>query len=118
LRVCNTNDSLHDILGKPGKPDAPEVSDVKATSVCLSWSPPKSDGGAPIESYTVEYKAVSQFRWLKATDDVTTTKFVVKGITEGYDYQFRVAATNKAGTGPFSEPTESVLVKEKIGGYY
>lgn len=101
-------------VGKPGAPNAPVVSNVKATSVDLTWSHPKSDGGAPVQSYTVEYKAITQHRWIKSTDDVSDTKHKVTGIVEGYDYEFRVAATNKAGTGQFSEPSKSILVKEKI----
>lgn len=104
-----------DPWSKPGPPDAPVVSNIKATSVDLSWSPPKSDGGATIQCYTVEYKAVTQHRWIKSADEVTDTNHRVSGIVEGYDYEFRVAATNKAGTGAFSEPSKSVLVKEKIG---
>jgi len=91
------------------------VSNIKATSVDLSWQPPKSDGGAAIHSYTVEFKAVTQHRWIKSIEDVSGTKHKVTDIVEGYDYEFRVAATNKAGTGPFSEPSKSVLVKETIG---
>lgn len=90
------------------------MSNVKATSVDLSWKPP-SDGGAPIQSYTVEYKALTQHRWIKAADDISDTHYRVTDIVEGYDYEFRVAATNRAGTGSFSEPSKSVLVKEKIG---
>ena len=108
---------LLSISGKPGAPDAPVISNIKATSVDLKWSPPKSDGGAPIQSYTVEYKATTQHRWIKSTDDTTETTHRVVDIVEGYDYEFRIAATNKAGTGPFSEPSKSVLVKEKISKY-
>ena len=100
---------------KPSAPDAPLVSNIKATSVDLQWSPPKHDGGAPILSYIVEYKAATQHRWIKSAQDVTDTTHRVSGIVEGYDYEFRVAACNKAGTGQFSEPSKSVLVKEKIG---
>lgn len=103
------------VIDKPGAPDAPLVSNIKATSVDLNWSPPKSDGGAPIQSYTVEYKAATQHRWIKSAEDITGTSHRVTGIVEGYDYVFRVAATNKAGTGHFSEPSKSALVKEKIG---
>lgn len=83
----------------------------------LSWTAPAKDGGAPITSYTIEYKAITQFRWIKVADDITEMKYRVKDIVEDYDYEFRVAATNKAGTGPFSEPSKSVLVKEQIGKY-
>jgi titin len=39
----------------------------------------------------------------------------VKGLDKGVVYEFRVAAENKAGVGPASDPTKPVEVKEPVG---
>ena len=46
---------------KPGKPDAPEILQVNKNSVALKWKPPKSDGGAEITNYVVEYRIEGSF---------------------------------------------------------
>ena len=38
----------------PGAPGIPDVSDVLAESMTVSWTPPTNDGGSPITGYTVE----------------------------------------------------------------
>ena len=42
-------------------------------------------------------------------DLVPDTKLTVKGLTEGKLYEFRVAAVNEAGPGPFAETSEAIL---------
>lgn len=38
----------------PSQPGTPEVVDVTAQTVSLSWTPSKNDGGSPIQGYEVE----------------------------------------------------------------
>ncbi|XP_023933258.1 titin isoform X1 [Lingula anatina] len=102
---------------KPGKPGSPEVEEITSSTVTLSWSPPSNDGGSPILNYIVEYKATEAFRWLKATEEtVAETKLVVEKLRDGDSYEFRVSAENKAGTGPPSEVSRAVTVREPISG--
>ena len=89
---------------------------MDSTKITISWSPPESDGGSPITGYTIEKKETSSTRWTKAhRDSVSETTFTVKDLMEGKEYEFRVAATNKAGTGPFSEPSEPRIAKPPYG---
>ena len=51
----------------PDAPDAPDVSNITVDSMCLSWSPPLHDGGAPVSGYVVEMRQTTSPRWVKAT---------------------------------------------------
>ena len=64
----------------------------------------------------MEYRAEGAFKWKQATDDqIPETTYIVKSLKEDVVYEFRVAAQNKAGQGPFSENTMPVKAEEKIG---
>ncbi len=72
--------------------------------VVLSWTEPGSDGGSPVTGYTVEQRSGSAAAWeLSAVSPVTVTNATVTGLTNGQQYEFRVNATNAAGTGPASD---------------
>jgi len=102
---------------KPGKPDPPIIKSTAKKSVSLTWAPPTDDGGSPITSYEVEYKAEEQFKWIKANKEtVSTTSYTVTGLTTDMTYEFRVAAVNKAGVGPASEPAKPAIAKEIVSG--
>ena len=50
-------------------------------------------------------------------ETVPQTKYTVKGLKEEQIYEFRIAAENKAGVGPASDPTAPIQVKEPVGKY-
>ncbi|XP_074660014.1 twitchin-like [Tubulanus polymorphus] len=94
---------------KPSASGSPVVEDVTEDSVTLAWEPPRKDGGAPITGYVVEKRKKGDKNWTKAIPgDCPGTGCTVKGLKEGEEYEFRVAAVNKAGPGDFSEITEPV----------
>ena len=101
---------------KPGKPGTPDFSNIKDTALTLHWSAPESDGGAEIFNYIIEHRVEGGFKWIAATTDtVPTTQYNVTKLKEAATYEFRVAAENKAGVGPFSDPSQPVLCKEPVG---
>jgi LPXTG-motif cell wall-anchored protein len=87
-------------------PGAPQS--VTATAGVLqaevSWTPPASDGGLPVESYTVTAAPGGQTCAIDAPD----TSCVVGNLATGTPYSFAVTATNAAGTGPASSASNSV----------
>lgn len=67
----------------------------------MSWTPPTSDGGNPIQYYILEKREKKTVRFYK----VTTKKPIVEcahkvlHLTENMEYEFRVMAVNEAGVG-------------------
>ena len=88
------------------------------TALTLAWVAPESDGGAAITNYVIEFRMEGQLQWKRLTEN-TIEKLTHRAtkLQEGQTYEFRVAAENKAGQGPFSDPSAPVLVKEPIGKY-
>ena len=119
MRVCAENEAgvgkpsdtcafkAKDPFSPPGKPNAPIIEEVTKEGASLSWSPPSKDGGAPITNYILEIRRVGDVKWQVANKNVPETKFTVTDLKEEVDYEFRVAAENKAGAGPPSDPSKS-----------
>ena len=92
------------------------MSDVCKMSAVLTWLAPSDDGGAPVTGYWIERRLTSSVRWVFANKDaVTDMTYTVKDLVEGSEYEFRVMAENKAGRGPPSAVSQSVLAKDPWG---
>ena len=81
-------------ITNPGAPNGLTASPGNG-KVTLSWSAPKSTGGAAITSYNV-------YQGGKKTASVSGTGATVKNLVNGTTYSFTVTAVNKAGEGPAS----------------
>ncbi|RUS77262.1 hypothetical protein EGW08_014976, partial [Elysia chlorotica] len=87
-----------------GEWGAPKCVATTEDSITLSWNPPKKDGGSPITGYVIEKKEKGDSRWTKANiSEITDTEYTVRGLQDGTEYEFRVAAVNNAGIGEFSD---------------
>ena len=96
--------------GKPHPPGKPFASDIKATRMKVSWTPPDVDGGSPIIEYLLEYKEKTSTDWTPVNVDKSTdTTVVVKSLDENTEYRFRVYAENEIGWSDTS--TQSDLYK-------
>jgi hypothetical protein len=88
------------VPGQPGTPTA-TASDSAAS---VSWTAPSDTGGSPITAYTVTSTPGNKTcTWSSGPLSCTVT-----GLTNGTSYTFKVTATNGAGTGPASSPSNSV----------
>jgi hypothetical protein len=87
-----------------GVPEAP--TNVTATAgnadAIVSFTPPASNGGSAITGYTVTSNPGGK------TAKGTKSPITVKGLKNGTSYTFTVTATNKIGTGPASNVSDSV----------
>lgn len=65
----------------------------------------------------VEYKFTNAFKWLRANESERTTEpfYRVSGLQDDLDYEFRVAAENRAGVGPYSEATLPIKAHDPKG---
>ena len=93
-------------FGPPGAPLA--VGTVAGPAqATVSFSPPASNGGSAITLYTVTSSPdASHPSGVTATG--SASPITVPGLTIGTSYTFTVTATNAAGTGPASSPSNAV----------
>lgn len=85
----------------------------------LTWTAPKNDGGSDIFNYVIEYRRQGAFSWKRANDEtVPLCEYTVRGLKENDMYEFRVAAENRAGAGPFSSATMPTKAEEKVCKLY
>ncbi len=85
-------------------PGAPTIGIATAgnTQASVTFTPPASNGGSAITSYTVTSNPGG------FTGTGAGSPIVVTGLTNGTAYTFTVTATNTVGTGPASSASNSV----------
>ncbi|ELT96017.1 hypothetical protein CAPTEDRAFT_139759 [Capitella teleta] len=96
-------------VDKPSVPLNLRVTEVFKDFVVLAWDAPESDGGAPINAYTVEKRDMKRAAFVKAdTTDGQTLTLKVPKLVEGSEYMFKVNAENEVGTSEWASLTEPV----------
>jgi len=51
------------ISGKPGRSGAPVIQGVGSTSVTMTWTVPKTDGGEKVRAYTIVAAEKGSNKW-------------------------------------------------------
>ncbi|NDF30882.1 MAG: hypothetical protein EB147_01465, partial [Acidimicrobiia bacterium] len=85
--------------------------------VTLTWAAPTSNGGFSVLSYRMEY-STDGASWTTLTLDASGTSYVVRGLTNGTTYTFRMAAITSAGIGAwgtFSAATPATVPLSPLG---
>jgi hypothetical protein len=92
-------------------PLAPSVGAIAGeASANVYWSPPASDGGVAISSYTVTpYIGAAAQTPIAVMGSPPATSVFVSGLADGIVYTFTVSATNPLGTSPPSSPSNPVM---------
>lgn len=69
-------------------------------NVTVLWDAPADDGGTAITGYVIEFvhALIGNFRWPGASD----SSCIITGLTNGWEYSFRVLAVNAVGEGAWS----------------
>ncbi|CAL8342238.1 unnamed protein product, partial [Arctogadus glacialis] len=96
------------IVDKPDPPaKVPAVSDVRRSTLTLSWYGPTYDGGSAVQSYNLEVWDSLGSQW-RALGSCNSTSYNVQNLLPERQYKFRVRAVNIYGVG---EPSvESIPV--------
>uniref|UniRef100_A0A3B5QNN1 Titin n=1 Tax=Xiphophorus maculatus TaxID=8083 RepID=A0A3B5QNN1_XIPMA len=108
------------VLDTPGPVLNLEGTDIKQTSVMLSWNPPEITGGSEVTHYIVEKRAIDRKTWATVKTEVQADKIPLKisGLIPGTEYYFRVLAVNEYGSGvPKVTPT-SYLASDPVSKYH
>ena len=86
-----------------GGPDAPALTatPVSDNQIDLSWTVP-ADNGSSIRGYWVERSVDGNAPWSRLSSGNSATTYSDTDLYRGMRRYYRVAATNGAGTGPFS----------------
>jgi hypothetical protein len=73
------------------------------TAIGVSWAAPLSNGGLPLTSYVVQYKATASSSWTNVSlASPLATRVTISGLTNNVTYDVRVAAVSSAGTGVYA----------------
>ena len=90
-------------------PAAPAIGSASSgdASAVVTFSPPASDGGAPVLDYTASCASTNGGTAGSATN--TSSPITVVGLTNGKTYSCTVTARNGAGTGPASAASNTVV---------
>ena len=83
--------------------------------VTLSWAAPASSGASPITGYDIYVGSTQAFRGGQPqfVSQGPGTSYVVKGLSAGATYYFKVAAVSAQGTGPASGVASVMLPPQK-----
>ncbi|XP_074533310.1 titin-like [Halichoeres trimaculatus] len=91
------------VFERPGPPSDLRVDEVSADFVSLSWQPPHYTGGCQITNYVVEKRDTDSTTWQTVSATVARTSIKISRLTQGTEYQFRIAAENRYGKSQFVE---------------
>jgi hypothetical protein len=97
--ACDDDDTTAPLVVAPGPPTA-VVATIGNSSVSLAFTPPSSNGGAAITSYTANCIGGG----VTAIGSGAASPITVSGLTNGTEYSCAVAASNSAGLGSASAP--------------
>ena len=86
------------------------------SQIAVAWSAPSSNGGSTITGYDLDYKLSSSSNWSNTTHSGTGRTFTITSLTNGADYDIRVAAINNPGTGSYVTGTSAPVAAATAPG--
>ncbi|XP_044888733.1 striated muscle preferentially expressed protein kinase [Mauremys mutica] len=92
----------------PGKPGTPEIPQKYKNTVLVLWKP--ADSRAPC-TYILECRLNGEREWKTIGSGIPDCYFNVTELPARSTASFRVACVNKAGQGPYSNPSATVAIE-------
>nr|XP_020027498.1 striated muscle preferentially expressed protein kinase isoform X3 [Castor canadensis] len=116
LYECSATNVLGSIISSctvavariPGKLVPPEVPQTYQDTALVLWKP--GDSRAPC-TYTLERRVDGESVWHPVSSGIPDCYYNVTHLPIGVTVRFRVACANRAGQGPFSNPSEKVFIR-------
>ncbi|OXB60747.1 hypothetical protein ASZ78_015576 [Callipepla squamata] len=105
-------------IAVPGPPHDVTYTEVRKDSLVLLWKEPVYTGRSPVTGYYIDMKETEakEEHWRSVNEKPLQKKYMkIAGLTEGVSYVFRVRATNQAGVGRPSDPTDPVVAETRPG---
>lgn len=104
------------VADKPDPPArVPATSDIRKSSLTLSWYGPTYDGGSAVLSYHLEVWDSVDKEW-KHLASCNSTSYCIQDLLSEREYKFRVRAENVYGIGGPSAESEPVVVGVEMEG--
>uniref|UniRef100_W5MRZ5 Obscurin, cytoskeletal calmodulin and titin-interacting RhoGEF a n=1 Tax=Lepisosteus oculatus TaxID=7918 RepID=W5MRZ5_LEPOC len=104
LKKSREQQSAHEEL--PACPASPELTQVDGDGVLLVWKPVESI--APL-TYNIQYSKDGE-AWRLLAEGVMDSCYTIAALPRGSLYRFRVACVNRAGMGPYSDPSAATTI--------
>lgn len=103
----------------PSPPTGPlEVRYLGPNINIVEWGIPESDGGAPIEGYTIAIRNAKKTMWMEVGRVAADCQsFNIKDLQESEDYLIRIMARNEVGLSDPLESDEPYTVQLGAGKY-
>ncbi|XP_047736468.1 uncharacterized protein LOC108682041 isoform X2 [Hyalella azteca] len=101
--------SVEDVPQAPAA--QPNLSEVGAGCVTLSWYGPAYDGGSVVTGYTVQTRKVGQVLWTSLVEKWHSTSYKVLDQEVGGQYEYRVMAHNIHGVSEPSKPSQPITLQ-------
>nr|CAD7423859.1 unnamed protein product [Timema monikensis] len=103
----------------PSPPTAPlEIRSIGPNSIIIEWGIPESDGGAPLEGYTIAIRDIRKTMWMEVGRvKVGVQKLTIKDLQENHEYLIRIYARNEVGASEALESEEPFKVLRPTVGY-
>uniref|UniRef100_H3ALI7 Contactin-5 n=1 Tax=Latimeria chalumnae TaxID=7897 RepID=H3ALI7_LATCH len=106
------------VRGPPGRPGVVIVEEITATTATLSWSH-GVDNHSPITTYNLQARSPFSLGWqtVKTVPDPISGDMesaVASELNPWVEYEFRVVASNRIGTGDPSAPSRVIRTNEAV----
>ncbi|XP_053317271.1 myomesin-2 isoform X1 [Spea bombifrons] len=94
-------------LTSPSHPYGITLLNCDGHSMTLGWKLPKFTGGSPISGYFIDKREANHLNWHEVNSrQIQERIYTVENLNEGAFYEFKIAASNIAGLGLPSDPSE------------